>query len=285
MKRHPALAFAAALVGALAACSSPQPPAAASFSDAFYSPADPPPSRYIIDAKIDVASGAVEGRETVGLKNTGRAPLTWIAFDWGVGAWSTLEVSVGGRKIFPLDEAVSAPRTKPVKMALPEPLAPGASVDLAVSFSQKAGDSRKRSVYQTSSLGPRLWWDGAHNRDGFAALTAAWDADLGFAPPEAIVLALAQDKDVEAIAAALAPWACPVRLVATQSRNPRALPAATLAARLAAAGLPAETVPRVDAALAAALGGASAGRVLLCGSLFAVAEAMAEFGGAPGEWL
>lgn len=132
---------------------------------------------------------------------------------------------------------------------------------------------------------PRLWWDGAHNRDGFAALTAAWDADLGFAPPEAIVLALAQDKDVEAIAAALAPWACPVRLVATQSRNPRALPAATLAARLAAAGLPAETVPRVDAALAAALGGASAGRVLLCGSLFAVAEAMAEFGGAPGEWL
>ena len=99
------------------------------------------------------------------------------------------------------------------------------------------------------------------------------------------MLALAQDKDVAAIAAALAPWAGPVRLVATQSRNPRALPAAELAARLGAAGLPAQASPGVDAALAAALGAKKGGRVVLCGSLFAVAEAMADFGGAPGEWL
>ncbi len=132
---------------------------------------------------------------------------------------------------------------------------------------------------------PRLWWDGAHNRDGFAALTAAWDHDLGFAPPEAVVLALAQDKDVEAIAGVLASWAGPTRLIATQSRNARALPATALAARLTAAGLPAEASPAVETALAGALGGPSGGQVLLCGSLFAVAEAMAEYGGAPGEWL
>jgi dihydrofolate synthase / folylpolyglutamate synthase len=132
---------------------------------------------------------------------------------------------------------------------------------------------------------PRLWWDGAHNPDGFAALTQAWDRDLGFEPPEALVLALAQDKDVEAIAGVLAPWAGAARVIATQSRNPRALPVAELSARLAAAGLSATAAPGVDAALAAALGGKSGGRVLLCGSLFAVAEAMADFGGAPGEWL
>jgi hypothetical protein len=41
----------------------------------------------------------------------------------------------------------------------------------------------------------------------------------------------------------------------------------------------------VDAALAEALEAATDGQVLLCGSLFAVAEAMVGFGGAPGEWL
>lgn len=132
---------------------------------------------------------------------------------------------------------------------------------------------------------PRLWWDGAHNPDGFGALTAAWARDLGFEPPTAVVLALAQDKDVEAIAAALGPWAGPVRLIATRSRNPRALPEAELASRLGAAGLPAQASPGVGAALADALGAKEGGRVLLCGSLVAVAEAMTEFGGAPGEWL
>jgi len=132
---------------------------------------------------------------------------------------------------------------------------------------------------------PRLWWDGAHNRDGFAALAAAWERDLGFAPPAVLVLALAQDKDVEAIAGELAPWAGGERVIATQSRNPRALPVAELTVRLAAAGLPAVAHDTVEAALAAALDAGAAGRVLLCGSLFAVAEAMVDRGGAPGEWL
>ena len=132
---------------------------------------------------------------------------------------------------------------------------------------------------------PRLWWDGAHNPDGFAALVRAWSRDLDFEPPAAVVLALSQDKDVEAIAAALAPWVRCSRVVATQSRNVRALPARDLAGRLGEAGLAADVAPGVNGALEAALAARSDGRVLLCGSLFAVAEAMADFGGAPGEWL
>jgi len=132
---------------------------------------------------------------------------------------------------------------------------------------------------------PRLWWDGAHNPDGFAALARAWRDDLAFAPPAAVVLALAADKDVEAIAPWLASGLAPASLVVTQSRNPRALPAGELRARLGAAGLAAEAVPAVADAVERALAGAGEGRVLLCGSLFAVAEAMEAFGGAPGEWL
>ncbi len=140
---------------------------------------------------------------------------------------------------------------------------------------------------------PRLWWDGAHNPDGFAALTRAWSEDLAFAPPAALVLALSRDKDVEAIARRLAAWVPPARLLVTQSRNARALPTGALAERCAAAGVAAEPVSGVAAALETALAasGPAAGgepegeRVLLCGSFFAVAEAMEVFGGAPGEWL
>jgi dihydrofolate synthase/folylpolyglutamate synthase len=131
---------------------------------------------------------------------------------------------------------------------------------------------------------PRLWWDGAHNPDGFAAMVHAWQEDLGFEPPEVMVLALSRDKDVAALARIVAGWVPPVRLVVTQSSNVRALPLGELRARLDMAGIAAEEAPAVVGALRAALA-ESQGRVLLCGSLFAVAEAMEAFGGAPGEWL
>jgi len=132
---------------------------------------------------------------------------------------------------------------------------------------------------------PRLWWDGAHNPDGFAALARAWAEDLGFEPPAAVVLALAQDKDAAAIARRLGPWVGPGRVLATQTRNVRALPAGELRARLKAEDVAAEEWPGVAEAVEAALADPAGGRVLLCGSLFAVAEAMEAFGGAPGEWL
>ncbi|HVP15533.1 MAG TPA: folylpolyglutamate synthase/dihydrofolate synthase family protein [Terriglobales bacterium] len=138
---------------------------------------------------------------------------------------------------------------------------------------------------------PALWWDGAHNPDGFAALRRAWSEDLGFPPPSSLVLALSRDKDVEAIARALEGWVAPGRVVTTQSRDARAMPSDELGVRLAAAGQPSRHAPGVVEALEAELavtakeGAASGARVLLCGSLFAVADAMEAFGGAPGEWL
>jgi dihydrofolate synthase/folylpolyglutamate synthase len=145
---------------------------------------------------------------------------------------------------------------------------------------------------------PRLWWDGAHNPDGFGALVDAWRQDLGFDPPEVVVLALARDKQVEAIAGLLAPWIPSARVVATQSRNRRAMPVDELHSRLAAAGIRSRKSKDVARSLETALAGPAprsgarrprrereAGRVLLCGSLMSVAEAMDSFGGAPGEWL
>ncbi len=156
------------IAAALAACAPGPAGDAPAAVDSFYTPANPPSSRYVIDARVDPASGTVEGRETISLKNTGREPLGVIAFDWAVGAESTLEVSTGGRRIFPPEGAASEPFALPVMVPLPEPLAPGASLDLSVSFRQSPGDSRPRTEFLSSNWYPRLWWDGLAHHDAFS---------------------------------------------------------------------------------------------------------------------
>jgi len=128
---------------------------------------------------------------------------------------------------------------------------------------------------------PRLWWDGAHNVDGMRRLCNAWTDDLGLAPPAAIVFAAGRDKDARAMLARLRSLAPGATLFVTRTANERALGAEALLALARDAGWNVQASPDVNAAIEAAL--AHGGRVLLCGSLFAVGEAMRARGGAPGE--
>lgn len=135
----------------------------------------------------------------------------------------------------------------------------------------------------------RLWWDGAHNVDGVRRLAQAWRDEMKMVPPVAVVFAAARDKDVRAMLQRLHAMAPAASLVLTRTRNERALAPEALAETAAALGVPCATAPGVREALAPWLDhgadgrGRAAGRVLLCGSLFAVGEAMEAFGGAPGE--
>jgi dihydrofolate synthase/folylpolyglutamate synthase len=137
----------------------------------------------------------------------------------------------------------------------------------------------------------RLWWDGAHNLDGVRRLAQAWREDMAMEPPAAIVFAVGRDKDARAMLQRLGAFAPAARLVLTAARHERAMGVAELAAIAGALGLAHETAPSVSAALTPWLDhgadgrGKGPGRVLVCGSLFAVGEAMAAFGGAPGERL
>jgi dihydrofolate synthase/folylpolyglutamate synthase len=137
----------------------------------------------------------------------------------------------------------------------------------------------------------RLWWDGAHNLDGLRRMAHAWRDEMAMTPPVAVVFAVARDKDARAMLQRLHAFAPEAALVLTRTGNERALPPAALAEAANALGLAHETAPSVREALApwldhAADGrGRAAGRVLVCGSLFAVGEAMEAFGGAPGEML
>jgi dihydrofolate synthase/folylpolyglutamate synthase len=128
---------------------------------------------------------------------------------------------------------------------------------------------------------PRLWWDGAHNAEGLARLARAWREDLGFEPPAAIVFAVSRDKDAPRMLAVLRAFAPSARLFVTQAAHDRALPVETLAGQAALLGWRARAHAVLVEAVRESL--AAAGRTLLAGSLFAVGEAMASLGGAPGE--
>jgi dihydrofolate synthase/folylpolyglutamate synthase len=132
---------------------------------------------------------------------------------------------------------------------------------------------------------PRLWWDGAHNVCGFRHLVQLWTRSEARTRPPVVVLALSGDKDAPAILAELRAGFPEALLVATRSRNERAVAAAELARLATEAGFAAETMPDVPAAVRRGLAIAGEGIVLLTGSLFAVGEAMEAYGGAPGEML
>lgn len=109
------------------------------------------------------------------------------------------------------------------------------------------------------------------------------------AAPVAIVFAVARDKDARAMLQRLHAFAPEAALVLTRTRSERALTPEQLAETAASLGIPCTSAPDVKSALAPWLDhgadgrGSASGRVLLCGSLFAVGEAMEAFGGAPGE--
>jgi len=125
-------------------------------------------------------------------------------------------------------------------------------------------------------LAPDVLIDCAHNQEGVLALAAALPRDR----PAALVISVVRGKDAAAMLAALAPRFALV--VATRSRNERALPAAELAALLP--GRRVEVVEDPAAALALARGFAAehpGGYVVVAGSIFLVGELRARLLGEP----
>jgi len=118
---------------------------------------------------------------------------------------------------------------------------------------------------------PAILLDGAHNAEGVEALVRELDGALGDRRPRIAVVALQDDKPVEAMLGALA--LALDALVATTSGHAghaRALPAEELAAAARAAGFAdVEAEPDAGAALARARERAGAGgAVLVTGSLY-----------------
>jgi len=128
---------------------------------------------------------------------------------------------------------------------------------------------------------PLVVADGAHNPHAAAALAAALD-DLAPGARWIAVLGVSRDKDAAAVVAPLARRADAI--VATASRNERALAPDALAALARTSSGAVHEAPDLHAALALARRlAAPDGAILVAGSLFLVGEARALLLGEPGD--
>ena len=126
---------------------------------------------------------------------------------------------------------------------------------------------------------PRIILDGAHNPHGAAALAAAL-RDRGERP--VLIAAVSADKQIAAIAAALAP--CVRSVIATRYQQERSMDPAQLAAAFATApGAPAAIATARDLASAIASAAAQGAPIVIAGSLFLVGEARSLLLGAPSD--
>jgi dihydrofolate synthase/folylpolyglutamate synthase len=142
---------------------------------------------------------------------------------------------------------------------------------------QVAGRVRVPGRMQVVSEAPLTIYDGAHNPSGVEALAAALP-DLAGDRPVIAVVSILDDKDATGMLRAL--LGKTAGAVFTSSRNPRALPPATLASLAEQIGGPASDIvpdPRAAVARAQELAGPD-GAVVATGSIYLVADLLADPG-------
>jgi len=147
--------------------------------DAYWTPAEPPKSHYVIDARVDLSpKGAIEGTETIILKNTGPRPMGVLAVDWSIGPGSTISVAASGKTLMPLNPESTPVLSSPLFYPLPDPLAPGKRLKLEVAFRKAVEFSAEDTELGNTHWYPRLWWDGLPLHDSFSVKL---DIPAGFA--------------------------------------------------------------------------------------------------------
>jgi dihydrofolate synthase/folylpolyglutamate synthase len=129
--------------------------------------------------------------------------------------------------------------------------------------------------FQIIEYHPTIILDGAHNPD--SALKLRQTLEQYFSYQKAIlVIGASSDKDISGIADGLAPVGRHV--VATRSRNPRAMAPERITAEFTRLNVAAEVAPDVATAISRAVSLASENElVCVTGSLFVVAEALEQF--------
>jgi tetratricopeptide (TPR) repeat protein len=147
--------------------------------DAYWSPAEPPKSHYAIDARLDLSpKGAIEGTETIVLKNASRLPISVVALDWSQGPASSISVTASGSTLAPLNPEKKPVLSSPLVYLLPKPLAPGKKLELDVTFRKTVEFSAEDTEFGDTHWYPRLWWGGLPLHDSFSVKL---DVPAGFA--------------------------------------------------------------------------------------------------------
>ncbi len=148
------------------------PQASGPLAESFCWPVDPPRVRYRIDGSIDQVRGEIRGREKVGFTNPTSAPMARLTFRWPLGVGHEFQLTVNGEPTEVRGNTGGTDLADTWVANLSRPIGPGQPVELAVSFSLRAGSFKDegRGVILTD-WHPRLWW-GRETHDDFAVKLA-----------------------------------------------------------------------------------------------------------------
>jgi hypothetical protein len=137
-------------------------------SAGFFTPADPPNARYVLDAKFDVADRIVTiaGSGSIVFKAPPSTSLSTFAVDWRIEDKSDLELSFGGKALKSTNAERGLPESTPLFYDLPAPAPPGTEVRLDVKFSRRY-DVNSTSLLTFQKWYPSLWWEDVPTRDSF----------------------------------------------------------------------------------------------------------------------
>jgi dihydrofolate synthase/folylpolyglutamate synthase len=223
-------------------------------------------------------------REKAGIFKAGQRVVIGASGDGATDTLVAAARAAGAASIDVIDDAAIA-RVPPLALAGAHQRVNAAAAIAAARVAGLAGDDAAiaRALAgvavpgRLERLAPDVIVDGAHNPHGARALAAALRGAMPTAP--VLVVAASADKDLGAIARALASGAAAV--VATRYQQDRSATPDAVAAAFAAAApdLAIETAPDLAAALA--LARAKGRPIVVAGSLFVVGEARALLAGAP----
>ena len=136
--------------------------------DGFWVPSDPPKCHYLIDARIDLDKGVIEGNQKVTLMNDTNRPVHVVAFDWNIGEAYLFDIRAAGRKLELMNVKSGPSVSSPLFYRLSEPVKPGSKVEFNIAFKESFGSQSERAEYLTTHWYPRIWWDGLPLHDSFS---------------------------------------------------------------------------------------------------------------------
>jgi len=164
MRRNAILCFISMTLFLGLACA----PSVVDSEGGYWVPADPPKCHYVIDAKVDLEVGFIEGKETVTLRNDSNRSISVVGIDWFISAAYSIDVEALGESLPVLNMQKENSVESPLFYRLPEQLEPGRQIQFAITFKKTFDVDEDNSTFGTTYWYPRIWWDGLPVHDSFS---------------------------------------------------------------------------------------------------------------------
>ena len=124
----------------------------------YWAPAIPPRAHYVIDCRIDLSAGQLEGTEIIRFSNNTSSKIHRLALDWPISSDQTVEITVDGTPVTIVAEAEPTNLPSPILFDLPKVLPLGEHLELNLKFTRNLPSYETQDKIKLTGWHPRLWW-------------------------------------------------------------------------------------------------------------------------------